>query len=538
MEHSLRYSEVRFRTLFENAGDAISIMKDYHIIECNKQLLELYGMTREDVFTIPTYDFFPPTQPGGRNSREFFLEKVAAARSGTPQIYEWHGRKRDGTQVITEVTLTTFQLGDEMFEQAISRDITQRKQMEAALVDLNKTLENRVAQRTEELEKACAELLQRNFQFRKLARKLTEAEEAERKRIARLLHDNHQQLLAAAKFKAEMLQRGLSDTDRERTIQQIMEILDQALQVTRELTMELAPPVLYGQGFVAAMQWLGQWMKDNHQLKVVVNGSLPLIPMPAEESNLLFRAVRELLFNASKHSGVQDASVAISLAGQGIQVTVSDNGVGFDVADVLQTRSFGLLSLQEQLMLLNGRLDISSNPGCGTACTLTVPMNTPSVAYPDLSPATDATAQATAGAQPGVHSRIRILVADDHGMARDALVQILGLVHDFEVVGEAVDGLDVVAKAKVLRPDVILMDASMPQLDGVEATRHITALFPDIKVIGFSMHAIEDMQPRMLAAGATGYLQKLARGEELFTTIRNAMHAGRTDEAVQEGHRS
>jgi PAS domain S-box-containing protein len=164
LEATLRDSEVRFRVLYENAGDAIAIMEDGQIIDCNKRTLEIYGIPRDEVLSTSTTEFFPPIQPNGRNSRELFQEMVMASRSGEPQHFEWHGRNRAGTAVITEVSLTTFTLGDKIYEQSISRDITQRKQMEAALVELNRTLEKRVAKRTEELETACAELLQRNFQ--------------------------------------------------------------------------------------------------------------------------------------------------------------------------------------------------------------------------------------------------------------------------------------------------------------------------------------------------------------------------------------
>ncbi len=95
---------------------------------------------------------------------------------------------------------------------------------------LTRTLEDRVAQRTHELEQACAELLQRNVQYRALANKLTVAEEEERKRIARLLHDNHQQLLVAAKFKAEILQSDLYGPQVNTAGREILEILEQALK--------------------------------------------------------------------------------------------------------------------------------------------------------------------------------------------------------------------------------------------------------------------------------------------------------------------
>jgi DNA-binding NarL/FixJ family response regulator len=129
-----------------------------------------------------------------------------------------------------------------------------------------------------------------------------------------------------------------------------------------------------------------------------------------------------------------------------------------------------------------------------------------------------------------LQSTIRIMVADDHAIARTALSQILALAEDFDVVGEAVDGADAVEKARVLRPDVILMDANMPNMDGLEATRLISSQFPGIKIIGHSVHTIENMQPQMVAAGAACYLRKPTGGAELFATIRGVMKARRAGE--------
>ncbi|CAA0122620.1 Oxygen sensor histidine kinase NreB [Halioglobus japonicus] len=526
----LRDSEVRFRALFENAGEAIAIVKDFQIIDCNNQLLELYGFTREEVCSKPLFSFFPPTQPGGKSSREFFQEMVQASRAGTPQTYEWYSEDADGSEVIVEITLNTFTLGNTYFEQAISRNITQRKQMEMALIDLNKTLESRVVQRTEELEKACSELLQRNIQFRALARKLTQAEEEERKRIARVLHDNQQQLLAAAKIKTEMLAEGLHGANTSEVSQQIVEILEQALEGTQSLTMELAPPILYGQGFVTALRWLARWMEDNHHLEVVVSGTLPATPMSGDVSSLLFRAVRELLFNVSRHSGVRKADVSVDLTDQKLTVTVSDNGMGFDIADVLQRQSYGLLSIQEQLIPLNGSLDICSAPGAGTRTTLLIPLSATEGLHPHAPPTTDDTSQSVSIAELSTGGTIRILIADDQAITRDALIQTLQPIEDFHVLDTAVDGLDAVAKAGILRPDVILMDANMPLLDGIEATRRISSQFPGIKIIGHSSHARDDMKPQMAAAGASSYLQKPSTRDELLAAIRGVMKARRAGE--------
>ena len=133
-----------------------------------------------------------------------------------------------------------------------------------------------MAQRTDELEKVCAELLQRNAQFRALASRLTQAENEERRRIAQVLHDNHQQLIVAAKFRVELLQGKDYCANANEVGRQVLEILDQALEVSRSLTMELAPPILYGAGLVVALQWLARWMEENYTLEVAVTGSLPM----------------------------------------------------------------------------------------------------------------------------------------------------------------------------------------------------------------------------------------------------------------------
>ncbi len=524
MEAAVRDSDVRFRALFDHAGDAISILQDGQTVDLNKRVCEMYGFTPEEITSVPVAEFFPQTQPNGQASSEFFAEKVRAARAGFPQIYEWQGRRKDGSLVIAEINLNSFVMGDQVFEQAIARDITRRKEMETALLDLNRTLEERVIQRTEELEKACAELLQRNAQFRALASKLTKAEEEERRRIARLLHDNHQQLLVAAKFKAEILVSHLYGSDVNAAGAQLVEILDQALEVTRSLTMELAPPILYGAGFVSAMEWLARWMEEHHQLEVAVIGALPVTPLPADVSGLLFRSVRELLFNVIKHAGVKRASVNIVAFDQGLRVTVSDEGVGFNVTEVLQTpRSYGLFSIQEQLTGLDGRLDISSRPEHGTVCALSIPVRSADSPQPVILAAAAGITPEITAKQQAPRRAVRILVADDHALARGALVEILGLADEFYVVGTATDGLDAVEKTRLLRPDVVLMDSTMPKLSGIEATRHIVKEFPEVKVIGLSMHAREDMEPQMKAAGATCYLQKLSPVDELFAAIRGVM---------------
>ncbi|WCO69070.1 response regulator transcription factor [Iamia majanohamensis] len=116
---------------------------------------------------------------------------------------------------------------------------------------------------------------------------------------------------------------------------------------------------------------------------------------------------------------------------------------------------------------------------------------------------------------------IRLLLADDHPMLRDGLRRSLSD-EGFEVVGEAGDGHEAVARAAELVPDVVLMDVTMPDCDGVEATRRIHAAQPDVRVVMLTMHADQDVLRAALEAGASGYLVKDCSIDEIADTIRQA----------------
>jgi DNA-binding NarL/FixJ family response regulator len=122
---------------------------------------------------------------------------------------------------------------------------------------------------------------------------------------------------------------------------------------------------------------------------------------------------------------------------------------------------------------------------------------------------------------------IRILLADDHTIVLQGLSRFLREQEDMEVVGQAKDGLAVVALARELSPDVVIMDISMPGLSGVEATRQIHNEKPNIKIIGLSMHAAKRYVQEMYKAGARGYLLKDCDFDELMAAIRAVAGGGK-----------
>ena len=116
---------------------------------------------------------------------------------------------------------------------------------------------------------------------------------------------------------------------------------------------------------------------------------------------------------------------------------------------------------------------------------------------------------------------IRLMLADDHRLLRESLSRSMGE-HGFEIVGEARNGLDAVELARSLHPDVVLMDVSMPEMDGVEACRQIHAEMPDIKVVMLTMHADQHVITNAIRAGACGYLVKDCSTEEIASAVRMA----------------
>ncbi len=118
---------------------------------------------------------------------------------------------------------------------------------------------------------------------------------------------------------------------------------------------------------------------------------------------------------------------------------------------------------------------------------------------------------------------VRIVLADDHKILREGLRSLLEDEEDFDVVAEADDGRQAIDLVEELKPDVIIMDIGMPNLNGIEATRYIKSGFPETRVLALSMHANERFVAEMLRAGADGYLLKDCAVDELITAIRTIL---------------
>jgi two-component system, NarL family, response regulator NreC len=118
-------------------------------------------------------------------------------------------------------------------------------------------------------------------------------------------------------------------------------------------------------------------------------------------------------------------------------------------------------------------------------------------------------------------SRIRVFITDDHQVLREGIRLLLEKVTDMELVGEAENGGDALAKISQLMPDIVLMDITMPLVNGLEATRQIKQKYPSIKVLILTMHETDQYLSEMLEVGASGYVVKTTTSGELISAIRS-----------------
>jgi PAS domain S-box-containing protein len=432
------------------------------------------------------------------------------------------GQRKDGSTFPIEISLNHVATADGGHAIAFVTDISERKKDEEAL------------------KQSHAELERRTLQLSRLASQLTLAEQHAREQLAKTLHDGLQQLLFAAAVKLEQVLKGKSEVDQIGLLLRVRADVNQAMEAARTLSVNLFPPMLHIGGLPAALTWLAKRTQEQYSVVVNVTADPRANPEARDVRILLFEVVRELLFNAVKHAHVGRVDVNLALGpADTIQIQVSDEGVGFDPTVAHhhkdRHRGLGLFSIQERFALLGGHLDIQSAPGKGSRFSLTLPRTGPPHLGADGAERrphnTGLREHLVYDSASDSSKSLRILIADDHAVVRAGLRELFNQRPPLLVVGEAASGFEAISQAIALQPDLILMDVSMPQMNGIEATRHIRGTLPRIRIVGLSTFDDEDTERAMLEAGAEAYFTKNEGANRLLNHLLSL--SGQAEGAAQ-----
>jgi PAS domain S-box-containing protein len=422
--------------------------------------------------------------------REYCIRRyVDAFERREPFRMEYRLRRADGEYRWVLNTGVPRRSADGSFSGYIGSciDITDRKMMEATL------------QANE------AKLRSRNEEIRDLAGRLITAQEAERSRIARELHDDIGQQVALITIELALLSR----TSQDEAVTQTGEVLRRVQGLAKsvqDLSHRLHPARLRLLGLVSALEALRNELSKYGTEIRFTHENIPS-DLPADLTLCLFRVVQEGLQNALKHGKAQRVSVDLKAGPGALSLTIRDDGRGFDTDGALG-RGLGLVSMHERLDAIGGLLEIRSIPGAGTELNVTVLFG----------------AQTTATGAPKV-----LLVDDNDAMlarASDVLTPACA------VAGKVRTGAAALEAAEILRPDVIVLDISMPDMTGFEVAARLRQTGSTAAIVFLTVHDDDEYLQAARAAGAVGYIAKSRLASDLLPAVHEARTRRRLDSVI------
>ena len=255
------------------------------------------------------------------------------------------------------------------------RDVSELKRMREELRIAHDNLELRVHQRTRELAQTLIELKESREELRLLASQLLRAQEEERKRIAREMHDSIGSSLSAVKFSLENAAAQLKRNPRiQDAFLSLSKAVEQAIDESRRIITDLRPSILDDLGIIATLNWFCRRFEAIYtDIRVEKAVRLDEAQVPENLKIIIFRIIQESMNNSAKHSQARKISLSLSLEGDWIELRIIDDGVGFDQSAVVpkgQHAKFGLTSMRERADLSGGQFGIESLRGKGTAISV------------------------------------------------------------------------------------------------------------------------------------------------------------------------
>jgi PAS domain S-box-containing protein len=373
-ERSLRESEERFRLLVSSVKDYAIFMLNPagQVISWNEGAERIKGYKKEEIIGKDNSVFYTAEELQRGEPQHNLSQARAFGR------FEIEGERvrKDGSVFWANVIFNAIYdtKGELLGFAKVTRDITERKKLEQQLQHFNDDLEEQVKRKT-------AELSQSYQDIRQLASHLQDVREEERASIAREIHDELGQQLTGLKMDLSWIAKRKAVQDDIEAKQKsviILNLLDTAIKTVRKIATDLRPSILDDLGLIAAIDWQSKEFGRRSGISTEFTSTMPEFGYSSGIAIGLFRICQESLTNVARHA--EASKICISLQKHdkdNILLKIEDNGKGFEVRQIGDKKTLGLLGMRERTLMMGGEFRIESDPGKGTTLFVTVPLTKP-----------------------------------------------------------------------------------------------------------------------------------------------------------------
>jgi PAS domain S-box-containing protein len=381
---SLHESEERLRMFIEHAPSALAMFdREMRYLSVSRRWLRDYNLKHHDLLGLSFYEVFPEVPESLKEiHRRGLAGEVVLAEAdpferadGSTQWFRWEMRPwYDAAGEVAGIVIFT-------------EDITERKQAEAALQEAHDELEQRVRERTADLrlsveqleweisERQRAEKALRHSEekLRFLTAKLLDAQETERGRLSRELHDDLGQALLVLRMQLNgILRRSSLDREPQQNLEEATIYLLGIIDKVRRISRDLSPSILERLGLTEALRDLLEEFQKYCGQEMTIKADLDEVKdiLPEEANIVIYRITQEFLNNVHKHSRAKQVAVTIKTMPEKVTIALEDNGKGFNLEEIKngpgERRGLGLASMEERLRMLGSKFNLTSQPGAGT----------------------------------------------------------------------------------------------------------------------------------------------------------------------------
>ncbi|MBI2875307.1 MAG: PAS domain S-box protein [Candidatus Tectomicrobia bacterium] len=342
-----------FQGLFESAPDAILVVNSQgRIVRVNRQAERMFGYLREALLGQSIETLLPERfrEQHGEHCANYCAEPRIHPMGADGEIY---GRNKVGSEFPVDIMLSHLETSEGRVVLSVVRDITERKRAEEALREYAERLQT-------------------------LSHRLVEVQEAERRHLARELHDEIGQLLTGLKLTLEMSLR-LSADAYQASLREAEALVQDLMGRVRQLSLDLRPAMLDDLGLLPTLLWHFERYTDQTRIRVVFRHiGLDGRRFSSGVETTTYRLVQEALTNVARHAGVSEVNVRLWADQEMLSVQIEDRGGGFDPEATLSAHlSSGLAGMRERVRLLGGHLTVESTPGKRTCVTVELPLDQP-----------------------------------------------------------------------------------------------------------------------------------------------------------------